>query len=39
LYLEAMKEILPKLKSKIIIGQDVSSILPMLQLGEQGASK
>ena len=38
LYLEAMSKVIPKLGGKIIIDEDASQILPLLQLqaGEKG---
>lgn len=35
LYLEAVQEILPKMKSKIILDERQSNILPLLNLGEE----
>ena len=32
LYLEALGEVLPRIKSKIIIDESASSVLPLLQL-------
>lgn len=34
LYLEAMGEVLPKLKSKIILDEDAKQLLPLLNLGQ-----
>lgn len=39
LYLDTMKEILPKAKEKYIIDPKQSSILPLLNLGDKGGSK
>jgi len=33
LYLEAMNEILPRVKTKVLVDQSASSVLPLLQLG------
>src|SRR6187402_3951361 len=33
LYLETMAEILPKVKNKVIVGEEVKGLLPMLSLG------
>ena len=36
LYLEAMSKVIPKLGGKIIIDEDASQILPLLQLQAEG---
>ena len=39
LYLETMNEVLPNVKSKIIVDESARSILPLLQLNQQGGAK
>ena len=39
IYLETMQEVLPRLRSKIIIDQDAQSVLPLLQLGQKGGQR
>jgi membrane protease subunit HflK len=36
LYLESMKEVMPKMGKKIILDEDASQILPLLQLNDSG---
>ena len=36
IYLETMQEVLPRVKRKIVIDEDVEGLLPMLQLGKGG---
>lgn len=39
IYLETMQEVLPAIRSKIVIDESARSVLPLLQLGEQKAVK
>ena len=40
LYLETMADVLPKVKNKVIVGDDVKGLLPMLNLnGPLGTGK
>jgi membrane protease subunit HflK len=39
LYLEAMSEVLPKLKNKVIVDQDVKGVLPVFGLPASGATQ
>jgi modulator of FtsH protease HflK len=39
LYLETMAEVLPKVKNKVIVGEDVKGLLPVLNLNALGAGK
>ena len=39
LYLEAMAEVLPKLKNKVIVDQDVKGLLPVFGLSGAGAAQ
>jgi membrane protease subunit HflK len=39
LYLETMLEILPKIKTKVIVDEDLGSFLPLLQLDGKGVGK
>jgi membrane protease subunit HflK len=39
LYLEMMQEVLPKLDKKIIVDEDLSSFLPLLQLDAKGGAR
>jgi len=39
LYLEAMAEVLPKMKMKYIVDPNQNSILPLLKLGEEGGTQ
>lgn len=39
LYLETMLEILPKIKTKVIVDEDLGSFLPLLQLEGKGVGK
>jgi membrane protease subunit HflK len=36
LYLETMSEVLPKVKNKVIVGEEVKGLLPLLNLGALG---
>lgn len=38
LYLETMSEVLPRVKSKVIVGEEVKGLLPLLNLGAAGVS-
>jgi membrane protease subunit HflK len=39
LYLETMADVLPKVKNKVIVGDDVKGLLPILNLNALGAEK
>jgi membrane protease subunit HflK len=39
LYLETLKDLFPRLGNKYIIDSDQKSVLPLLNLGKQGAEK
>lgn len=39
LYLETMREVVPRLGGKIILDKDASQVLPLLQLGTEGVKK
>jgi len=39
LFLEMMKEVFPKIKTKVIIDENVKSFLPLLQMSGKGVSK
>ena len=36
LYLESLKEVIPQLGRKIILDEDASQVLPLLQLNQEG---
>jgi membrane protease subunit HflK len=39
LYLETMSEVLPKVKNKVIVSEDVKGLLPLLNLGSAAGAK
>lgn len=39
IYLETMREVIPKLGRKIVIDEDVKQVLPLLQLSTEGSSR
>jgi len=39
IYLETLQEVMPTLKSKIVIDEEAKGILPLLQLNPEGAQK